>query len=115
MRTELRAWGLGSDTGVFELAVSELVTNAIVHGAGAVDVTVSLAGDRVRMEVVDEGDGVGPIGPAFADPDAVGGWGLQVIEGLSDEWGARREADHTWVWMERRCRRGRRGADPAPG
>lgn len=105
MRKELGTWGIDGETALFELMVSELVTNAIVHGRGDVDVTVSLAGDTVRMEVIDEGRGAGPIGPAEIDPWAVGGWGLHVIDGLADHWGARREADRTRVWMERRVHR----------
>ena len=85
--------------------ISELVTNAIVHGRGDVDVDLSLAGDSVRMEVTDQGRGAGPIGPSGLGPEVVGGWGLQVIDGLADEWGARREADRTRVWMVRRVRR----------
>ena len=96
--------GVAGETPLFELMVSELVTNAIVHGQGDVDVTVSLTGNKVRMEVIDGGGGTGLIGPADVDPLSVGGWGLQVIDGLADSWGARREADRTRVWMERRVR-----------
>ena len=105
MRRELGAWGVDGETAVFELMVSELVTNAIVHGRGDVDVTVSLTGDEIRMEVIDQGRGAGEIGPSRLDPETVGGWGLQVIDGLADEWGAWREADRTRVWMVRRVRR----------
>ena len=105
MRSELDTWGVDGETPLFELMVSELVTNAIVHGQGDVDVTVALTGDMIRMEVIDQGQGAGLIGPADVDPLAVGGWGLQVIDGLADSWGARREADRTRVWMERRVRR----------
>lgn len=46
----------------FEQAVSELVTNALTHNPAPVHVslTVSEVGDRLRVEVVDDGRGVSP-------------------------------------------------------
>jgi anti-sigma regulatory factor (Ser/Thr protein kinase) len=112
----LLAWGLGPDSASYELAVSELVTNAIVHGSGPIEVSVSLQGDLVHMEVADQGPG------AEASPDSLpagatgmGGWGLKIIEGLSDNWGESHEAHRTRVWMERRYRGKPHGTDPGLG
>jgi anti-sigma regulatory factor (Ser/Thr protein kinase) len=51
VRATLGEWGLADQAADFVLAVSELVTNALSHGAGDVDVTVGLHGDRVRLAV----------------------------------------------------------------
>lgn len=105
VRTELGAWGVPGCSGDFELATSELVTNAIVHGEGAVDVTVSLCGDRLRLEVADHGNPAGAIRPQVTAPAGIGGWGLRFIGALSDSWGALRVDEQTQVWMERRVGR----------
>jgi anti-sigma regulatory factor (Ser/Thr protein kinase) len=93
---------LADQTADFVLAVSELVTNALSHGEGEIDVTVGLHGDRVRLAVGDEGFGPEPI--RFRQPSITsgGGWGLRLVDGLSDSWGAHRVPGRTLVWMERR-------------
>ena len=53
------------------LMVSELVTNAVVHGVGAITLRIDVDGDTVRIEVADEGN-IGLAGPV---PDARGGSG----------------------------------------
>jgi anti-sigma regulatory factor (Ser/Thr protein kinase) len=106
VRSTLGGWGLADEAAQLELAVSELVTNALVHGDGEIDVTVELHGDRVRLEVGDEGFGSEPI--RFREPISTGGggWGLRLVDGLSDSWGAHREPGRTLVWMDRRMLRG---------
>jgi anti-sigma regulatory factor (Ser/Thr protein kinase) len=84
------------------VAASELVTNAIMHGEGGVDVTVLRLADRLRLEVLDEGFGSRPIQIRDASTTGQGGWGLRLVEGISDSWGADRQPGHTLVWMERR-------------
>ena len=114
----LGTWGLSPQTAELQVATSELVTNAIVHGEGGVDVTILRLADRLRLEVIDEGFGPGPI--QIRDPSTTGqgGWGLRLIEGMSDGWGADRRPGHTLVWMERRLpiddQNGTHELDPAP-
>jgi anti-sigma regulatory factor (Ser/Thr protein kinase) len=57
-----------------ELAVSELVTNALMHGEGSINVTVGLHGGGAQLAVADEGSGPEPI--RFREPTATGagGW-----------------------------------------
>ena len=43
--------------GNLALVVSELVTNAVAHGEGAISLAVRVDGDRVLGEIVDEGGG----------------------------------------------------------
>jgi anti-sigma regulatory factor (Ser/Thr protein kinase) len=83
-------WGLAADSGeVVEVCVSELVTNAIVHGVGR-DVLMMLyyTGDSVLTEVfghaVDE-----PAIPATArSNEAESGRGLLIVETLAKDWGS---------------------------
>jgi len=109
VRSQLEAWGLSAELPALELAVSELVTNAIVHGCGQVDVRIADLDGSVRLEVGDEGT-VGTPRPTVRSDgsdgsdgnDGAGGWGLRLVEGLSDTWGTHRDGGRTQVWMERR-------------
>jgi anti-sigma regulatory factor (Ser/Thr protein kinase) len=105
VRATLGGWGLTDEAAQLELAVSELVTNALLHGKGRIDVTVELHGDRLRLVVGDEGFGPEPI--RFREPSSTGegGWGLRLVDGVSDSWGAQRVPGRTLVWMERRLAR----------
>ena len=108
VRTELEAWDLVADMPALELAVSELVTNAIVHGRGQVEVHMQDLDGCVRLEVRNEGT-VGASRPTVRNDAANGGWGLRLVEGLSDTWGTWCDDGSTHVWMERRTQR--RGND----
>jgi anti-sigma regulatory factor (Ser/Thr protein kinase) len=86
-----------------KLMVSELVTNGIVHAAQVegdapvmLDLTVN---GTIRCRVLDPGDGFA----LRARHTGVGGWGLQVVEQLSDRWGMQSSTQRTEVWFERRC------------
>jgi len=86
------------------LLVSELVTNSVRHsGAGpedAVIVRVVLTGAMIRLEVEDRGRG-GVIAPRPADSDSGGGFGLQLVQTLSERWGLERvAAGGTLVWVQ---------------
>ena len=84
------------------LLVSELVTNAVRHGLdrrGAVELTLRLAGRRLRVEVADGGAGFTPPKGGH-DPEDPGGWGLVVVDELVDSWGID-AARGTCVWFER--------------
>jgi anti-sigma regulatory factor (Ser/Thr protein kinase) len=102
VRAHMDAWGYDGESQPLELAVSELVTNAIVHGRGLIDVSLKVTDDKVRLEVCDEGGG--PSGPTFASGNTgLGGWGLRLVESLAETWGVHNESDgRTRVWMERR-------------
>lgn len=103
VRSLLEAWGLSAELPALELAVSELVTNAIVHGCGQVEVHLADVDGCVRLEVGDEG-AVGTPPPMLRSDrsNGEGGWGLRLVEGLSDTWGTHRDGERTHVWMERR-------------
>jgi anti-sigma regulatory factor (Ser/Thr protein kinase) len=84
-----------------KLMVSELVTNGIVHGRHEGEVPVMLdlrVNGDIRCAVLDAGQG-------FAEPvqpeQRMGGWGLRLVEQLSDRWGMECSPERTEVWFER--------------
>ncbi len=76
------------------LITSELVTNALRHGEGAIELRIGRAGDRLRLEVVDQGNGVPAIRAEAGDE---GGWGLRIVEELSQRWGCFEGTTHVWA------------------
>jgi anti-sigma regulatory factor (Ser/Thr protein kinase) len=88
---------------VCQLLVSELVTNVLLHtpsgrSLAAADMRVRLYGDRVRVEVRDEGRGFKPR-VRTADSDLESGWGLYLVDELADEWGVEPGVQNC-VWFE---------------
>ena len=81
-----------------ELAVSELVTNAVLHGREPITVRLTVTADSVRVEVHDGS----ALSPSFSmlDPTAVTGRGLMLISAASDRWGVEPEPHGKQVWFE---------------
>jgi len=92
------------------LLVTELVANSVRHATGnaldegiALFVRASPAG--IRVEVTDSGPGFTPLPPRRAPVEARGGidqesgWGLQIVDALSDRGGADRDG-RMRVWFE---------------
>lgn len=67
------------------LLASELVTNAVVHVGGEIEVLVRLTPTAVRVEVTD-GSEVTP-SPRRAGADDTSGRGLTLVEALARRWG----------------------------
>lgn len=81
-----------------KLVVSELVANAVAHGAGDVTVRARLEDDRLRLEVSDEGSGPPvAIAEGRTDDDDYSGWGLKVVDALSVRYGAYAGSTHFWA------------------
>ena len=78
------------DTAV--LLISELVTNAVLHGGGEIRLLID---GETRFAVSDEGGG-SPV--VRDDPGADGGWGLRLVGQLAARWGVQEE--RTQVWFE---------------
>ena len=82
------------------LATSEVVTNAVEHGAPPIDLRVDAAEARVRVEVCD----ASPMPPRTRDdepgPTEVRGRGMTIVERLTDRWGVEPRADGKAVWFE---------------
>ena len=96
------------------LMVSGLVTNSIRHAAPeraeSVGLCAWLYDNRFKIEVSDPGPGFDPVATA-GRKDEIGGWGLFIVQSLSDRWGAERRGDRTIVWFEIDLRPERREDD----
>jgi anti-sigma regulatory factor (Ser/Thr protein kinase) len=92
------------------LLVSELVTNCVKHGRvgpeESIVLTVEIGDERVRVWVRDEGPGFEPPSTPISEAaaEAGSGWGLFLLDQLSEEWGVERQAGAT-VWFELRRER----------
>ena len=84
------------------LLVSELVTNSVKYGdRGALKLQIESRGPRkLRVEVIDQGDGFIP--QARDRPmNEPGGWGLHLVEALTDRWGVYEGSTHVWFEIDR--------------
>jgi anti-sigma regulatory factor (Ser/Thr protein kinase) len=97
----LADWGLGD--GILErsqLLVSELVSNAVLHGTAPVRMSISDHSDddgAIRVEVSNAGDGR-PV-MRRAQRSELSGRGLQLIDELAAGWGTRLVDGRTTVWF----------------
>ncbi|MFJ2783939.1 ATP-binding protein [Streptomyces sp. NPDC093249] len=81
----LTRWNIPVETDAVVLIVSELVTNAIVHGKGTVRLRVLYKRSTLWIGVTDEST-VPPQLKNAGDND-VGGRGLFLVDALAKEWG----------------------------
>jgi anti-sigma regulatory factor (Ser/Thr protein kinase) len=85
------------------LVLSELVANAIVHGAekpaDTVGVGVDLDPERLRIEVTDRGGGFDLDRRAPLEAERPAGRGLHLVDALCDRWGVDLRGS-TCVWVE---------------
>lgn len=81
------------------LLTSELVTNAIQHAQHSLDVVVTVAENRVRVEVHDDGKRT-PL-PLAEAPQELGSYWLLLLSDLANRWGFQHERDGGGVsWFE---------------
>ena len=81
-----------------ELLTTELVTNAVVHVGCKSQLSIRVGGGSVRVEVTDPDDRLPTM--AAPDPDAIGGRGLIIVNGLASAWGVERADGGKAVWFE---------------
>jgi anti-sigma regulatory factor (Ser/Thr protein kinase) len=84
------------------LLVDELVVEALnaedgEHG-GPIELRAKEEGDRIRV-VIAEGSGSYRLPSRRPEPGDPG-FGLHLVQRLSDRWGMRREPDRATVWLE---------------
>ena len=80
------------------LIATELVTNAYRHGGqGTVELSAHLTDEHVHLAVRSPR---GETKPAMGVATESGGWGLQLVDSVSDDWGVDEddEAGHVTVW-----------------
>jgi len=88
-----------------KLLVSELITNSVKYGGGGA-VTLCVEAEtprRLRVEVVDQGEGFIPVARDRPATE-VGGWGLHLVQSLSNRWGVHEGSTHVWFEIDREDR-----------
>jgi anti-sigma regulatory factor (Ser/Thr protein kinase) len=90
-RQALRA--LGASSPYAEVVVSELVTNALIHGALPITLAVERTNGIFHVEISDER---GDFGPRSRH-----GHGLQLVDAFAQSWGVHRiEGNGKIVWAD---------------
>ena len=87
----------------FELAVSEVVSNAVRHGGPPDDeirFAVTPKDGYMCVQVTDQGPGFVPRPGAMGTEGDEGGFGLFIVEHVTRRWGVTREEKRTRVWFE---------------
>ncbi|WP_459981887.1 ATP-binding protein [Nocardioides sp. AN3] len=79
------------------LLTSELVTNAVHHGTGPVQLRLSRDDQGVRVEVADESSERPVLRPI--DHDAHHGRGLLLVDALASGWGVDSDKTGKTVWF----------------
>ena len=84
------------------LLASELVTNGVKYG-GEGELRLRLVSEHprhARMEIVDQGTGFIPVARDRPKTEP-GGWGLHLVDELTDRWGVYEGSTHVWVEIDR--------------
>ena len=82
------------------LLTSELVTNSVRHANSAeVRVDIWPSGGSIAVVVTDDGPGFMPVAQPTTIADGDGGFGLPLIDTLSEAWGSGCDGE-AWVWFE---------------
>jgi anti-sigma regulatory factor (Ser/Thr protein kinase) len=75
----------------FNLLVSELVNNAVMHGSGRIELRVERAGRRCGLRCPTRGSSL----EAVKHP-RTGGWGLHLLDALAERWGMAESSTRLW-------------------
>ena len=82
-----------------QLLTSELVTNAVRHAHGPIDVRAYVRDGFLRLEVADSEVEHAPV-PRSAGPEDQGGRGMELVDRMSARWGWRARGHVKVVWLD---------------
>src|SRR5439155_20097758 len=85
---------------VAALIASELVTNAVVHGAPPITLKLTVEDRLARIEVCDADPRIDRVVPPIPRADRISGWGLHLVASFAPDWGVRPAARGKIVWAE---------------
>src|SRR3954465_2365329 len=91
--------GLDETREVAELLVSELVTNAVVHAASAVEVEIERDDDGVLVRVRDADTGPLVMRAGGGSELDEGGRGFLLVDRLAEAWGTEHRGGRKCVWF----------------
>lgn len=96
----LAGWGFDDDAWIFDavLVVDELVSNAVKHGGGCLELGLEAHEGTVTVGAADGSAVV----PRRGDPTDKGGRGLALVEAISSRWGVSDHEGGKRVWVELR-------------
>ncbi|MFJ2116657.1 MULTISPECIES: ATP-binding protein [unclassified Streptomyces] len=104
VRAAVEEWGLGARLDDVLLCVSELTTNALVHGVppgrGFLLRLWWCEDGPLRVEVHDSGGGQPRVSGPGGEADEESGRGLLLVEALADMWGVGERDPGKIVWCE---------------
>ncbi len=99
-RVQLDEWGAPELQDSAALAVSELVTNAVVHTGTTAVVDLRLDSNSLRVEVEDQHPGRSlPTGLRAPDDESEGGRGLIITSSIASSWGVEYTPTTKRVWL----------------
>jgi len=97
--SKLQTWGIDKAYPDVELLTSELVTNAIRHADGDVEISIDHSNtDCVRIEVRDLSERLPVMRPLETARD--GGWGLHIVGRIATRWGLEQRTGEKTIWCE---------------
>ncbi|MGW2231581.1 ATP-binding protein [Streptomyces formicae] len=103
-RAALNGWGIRERADEITLCVSELATNALLHGVPpgrGFLLCLNREGGVLRVELHDSGGGWPLLGvDVDGDGDAESGRGLLLVAALADKWGVVERDPGKIVWCE---------------
>ena len=95
----LASLGIHDEIDVVTLLVSEVVSNAVLHGTAPRAIKVEVSAEMIHVEVSDRA-GADPVVRPI-DVARIGGNGMRIVEELSSAWGVRHHpGDGKQVWFD---------------
>lgn len=83
------------------LLVTELVTNAVLHGQPPISLTLTVSSRTIEASIIDAGSGMPLLDTRPVSASQLHGRGLQIVDALAAAWGIEtgRDGYGTRVWF----------------
>ena len=95
----LDGWGIAEDViDDASLLASELMSNAVKHGGGVVDMQIEAEDGLLHVGVRDDAGGVPTV--SQADATSSGGRGMWIVQSIAQDWGTDPDGAGKTVWFD---------------